>query len=190
MRVLVVGASGLLGRAVCDALEGRADVVRASRSDASHPVDISDRSSLAALLGSVGEVDGIVCVAGTGRFKPWAEVADEDWDHSLANKLRGQVEVVRQGARVVRPRGGITLTSGLLAGAPVAGSSILTPVNAAVDAFTRAAALELAPDVRVNCVSPGWVGDGPGEITPAEVARAYADLAFGGTTGAVVSATA
>ena len=58
-------------------------------------------------------VDGIICTGGAARFKPWSELTDEDWTFSLANKLLGQVNVVRYGLKSVRPGGAITLTTGL-----------------------------------------------------------------------------
>ena len=114
----------------------------------------------------LGELDGIICTGGAARFKPWAELTDEDWTFSLANKLLGQVNVVRYGLKSVRSGGAITLTTGLASQYPAPGSAIITTVNSAVDAFVRAIAAEPSISVRVNAVSPGWVsetlqGDGP-----------------------------
>jgi hypothetical protein len=61
---------------------------------------------------------------------------------SLANKLMGQVNVVRYGMKSVRPSGAMTLTTGLAAQYTSPGSAIITTVNAAVEAFVRAAAAE------------------------------------------------
>ena len=103
----------------------------------------------------------------------------EDWTFSLANKLLGQVNVVRYGTRSVRPGGAITLTTGLAAQYPSPGSAIITTVNAAVEGFVRAVTAEPSISVRVNAVSPGWVsgtlqaiGRDPAEGIPAaEVAE-------------------
>ncbi len=156
-KILVIGAAGLIGSKVVDAL-GAANCIRASRSS-DEPVDISDPSSLKALFGRVGELDGIICTGGAARFKPWGETSDEDWTFSLANKLLGQINVVRFGAKSVRSGGAITLTTGLAAHYPAPGSAIITTVNAAVEAFVRAAAIEPAITIRVNAVSPGWVAE-------------------------------
>ena len=107
----------------------------------------------------MGDLDGIVCTGGAARFKPWDQLTDEDWTFSLANKLMGQVNVVRYGVKSVRPGGAITLTTGLAAQYPAPGSAIITTVNAAVEAFVRAAAAEPSISVRVNAVSPGWVSE-------------------------------
>jgi hypothetical protein len=63
-------------------------------------------------------VDGIIHTGGAARFKPWDQLTDEDWTFSLANKLLGQVNVVRYGLKSVRPGGAITLTTGLAAQYP------------------------------------------------------------------------
>ena len=162
-KVLVIGAAGLIGAEVVKRL-GESECIRASRSS-DERVDISDPKSIAALFDRIGEVDGIICTGGAARFKPWNQLTDDDWTFSLANKLLGQVNVVRYGAKSVRPGGAITLTTGLASQYPAPGSAVITTVNAAVDAFVRAVAAEPSISIRVNVVSPGWVsdvaGDGP-----------------------------
>ena len=190
-KILVIGAAGLIGGEVVKAL-GEAECIRASRNSGER-VDISDPKSLAALFERIGELDGIVCTGGAARFKPWDQLTDEDWTFSLANKLLGQVNVVRYGAKSVRPGGAITLTTGLAAQYPSPGSAIITTVNAAVEAFVRAAAVEPSIAVRVNAVSPGWVsetlqamGRNPAEGIPAaEVAKITVRQFREGATGSV-----
>ena len=101
-KILVIGATGLIGKDVVKAL-GESECIRASRSS-DERVDISDPKSLAALFGRIGTVDGIICTGGAARFKPWDQLTDEDWTFSLANKLLGQVNVVRYGAKVCPAR--------------------------------------------------------------------------------------
>ena len=195
-KILVVGASGLLGRSIVAELGDGAEVVRASRSSGAETVDISERASIEALFERVGEVDGLICVAGTAPFTPWADATDADWANGLANKLMGQVELVRIGAGSVRDGGAIVLTSGVLSTYPMPGSSIITTVNAAVDGFVRAAALEIGRGVRVNAVSPGWVAetmvamgmDPSAGMPAAEVARIFVGLLEGDTTGQTIPA--
>jgi NAD(P)-dependent dehydrogenase (short-subunit alcohol dehydrogenase family) len=194
-KILVIGAAGLIGKDVVKTL-GESQCIRASRSS-DERVDISDPKSLAALFERVGELDGIICTGGAARFKPWAELTDEDWTFSLANKLLGQVNVVRYGLKSVRPGGAITLTTGLASQYPAPGSAIITTVNSAVDAFVRAIAAEPSISVRVNVVSPGWVSetlqsmgrDPAGGIPAAEVAKITVRQFREGATGSVVPAT-
>lgn len=195
-KVLVIGSSGLLGSHLVKALQGRAEVVGVSRRTGSPQVDIADPASLRRLFEAVGPVDAIVCTAGTGRFVPWAGASDEDWSYSLANKLLGQVNIVRFGAPFVRDGGSITLTTGVLAQHPMPGGSILTTVNAAIEGFVRAAGVEIGDKVRVNAVSPGWIsetleamGKDPATGLPAARAAAYFMLQIEeGAAGSVVLA--
>jgi NAD(P)-dependent dehydrogenase (short-subunit alcohol dehydrogenase family) len=193
-RTLVIGASGILGSRVVEAL-GEDRCIRASRNDGER-VDLSDPKSLAALFARVGELDGIVCAGGAARTKPWDQLTDDDWTFSLMNKLLGQVNVVRFGANTVRSGGAITLTTGLAAQYPSPGAAIVTTVNAAVEAFVRAAAVEPVIKVRVNAVSPGWVAetlaamgrDPKGGIPASDVAQIYLKQLRDGASGSIVPA--
>lgn len=196
-RILIIGASGLIGREICRQLPGQVELIEAGMSKSPYQVDISDAASLGALLGNLGRVDGMVCVAGMARFKPWAELDADDWAFTLANKLMGQVNLVRLGAAHLNDGGAITLTSGLLAQHPIPGSAAVSTVNAAIEAFVRAAALELGPRVRVNAVSPGWIAEtlssmgldpSPG-LSAAEVAGVYIGQLKGGASGSVAVAS-
>ena len=179
--VLVVGATGTIGSAVAAALatDGN-EVITAARSGADHHLDISDADGMRSLFARLGPLAGIVSCAGSARFVPLLESSDEDWAFSLANKLMGQVNLVRFGAAQVAEGGAITLSTGVLANAPMPGSSILSTVNAGLQGFVRSCALDV-PQLRVNAVSPGWVaetlagmGEDPAGGTPAaEVAQVY-----------------
>jgi len=195
-RVLVIGATGLLGTEIVKALRDRAEVVEASSHRAALRVDIADPASLRRLFEKVRTVDGIVCTAGMARFLPWTQATDEDWAHGVANKLLGQVNVVRLGAPFVRDGGAITLTTGVLAQHPMPGGAIFTTVNAAVEGFARAAAVELGARVRVNVVSPGWITEtlralGMDEsigLSAAQAAQAYVRQIESGASGSVLVA--
>lgn len=192
-KILILGATGLIGSNVVNAFAESAEVIQASYSGSPYIVNITDIASLEALFKSVGMVDAIICTAGMVRFVPWAEATEGDWQHGLDNKLLGQVNVVRLGVSYVRPGGSITLTSGVLAQYPMPGSTIVTTVNAAIEAFVRAAAVELGDAVRINAVSPGWVSEtmvamgidpSPG-MPAAEVALHYVQQAIRGETGTI-----
>jgi NAD dependent epimerase/dehydratase family len=100
-KILVIGAAGLIGKEIVNAL-GESNCIRASRSS-DERVDITDPKSLAALFDRIGAIDGIICTGGAARFKPWDQLTDEDWTFSSACKLLGQVNVVRYGLKSVRP---------------------------------------------------------------------------------------
>jgi len=102
-------------------------------------------------------IDAIISAAGPARFKPLDTLSDDDFLFSIRNKLMGQVNVVRYGFASVRDQGSITVKSGYLARMPMVGSAAVSLVNAGVEGFARAAALEAPRRIRVNAVAPPWV---------------------------------
>ncbi|HYU35667.1 MAG TPA: short chain dehydrogenase [Thermoanaerobaculia bacterium] len=194
MRVIVIGATGTIGRAVVEALAGRHEIVGAGRRSGDHQVDIASKASIERFFAAVGPFDALVSAAGEARFGPLDSLTDEDFAFSLANKLMGQVNLVRVGLRHVRDNGSFTLTSGLLARYPAPGSAAITLVNAGLEGFARVAALEASRGVRVNVVSPTWVSetlvamgrDGSGGLPAATVARAYVESVEGTRTGEIL----
>ena len=195
MRILVIGATGTIGKAVVAALGGRHEIIQASRHKAHEQVDIADPASLRALFDRVGRVDAIVSAAGNAAWKALKDLTDEDFAFSVSNKLLGQVNVVRYGFAHVNDGGSITITSGVLATQPMRGSAAVSLVNAALEGFARAAALEAPRGIRVNVVSPPWVSetlkamgqDPKGGLPAADVARSYVQSVEGKQRGQVIS---
>jgi NAD(P)-dependent dehydrogenase (short-subunit alcohol dehydrogenase family) len=197
MKILIIGATGTIGKAVASALQGKHEVIAVSRSSPQYPVDITDKASLEKAFAAIGEVDAIVSAAGGAVFKPLAALTDADFEICLHDKLMGQVNVVRVGWQYVRPGGSITITSGVLAAEPVLGAAAISMVSAAVEGFGRAAALELRSErIRVNVVSPRWVTetliaykmDPTHGLPAAENAKAYVKSVEGDATGLIIDA--
>ncbi|NMO18124.1 short chain dehydrogenase [Pyxidicoccus fallax] len=196
MKVVVIGATGTIGRAVVRALSGRHEIVEVGRSSGAYQADITSKDSLQRLFQAVAPFDAVVSVTGTGAFKGLTELTDEDFQFSLSNKLMGQINVARLALPHVRDKGSITLTSGVLAQEPMKGSAAISLINAGLEGFTRAAALEAPRSIRINVVSPPWVQETldamgmkgvPG--MPAEkVAPAYVESVEGTRTGEVIDA--
>lgn len=158
MKILLIGSTGTIGSAVNQVLAAQGHIViGAHYGSGEYPIDLASKASIAALLEKVGQVDAIVSTAGQARFGALLALSDADFALGLDNKLMGQVNLLREGVRYLRDGGSITLTSGLLAHSPMPGSAAISPVNAAIEGFVRAAALELARGLRVNAVSPVFV---------------------------------
>ncbi|TAN22626.1 MAG: short chain dehydrogenase [Acidobacteria bacterium] len=194
MKIIVVGGSGTIGSAVVKTLEAkRHEVIGASRK-AAVKVDLENAGSVRAMFEQVKDVDAVVCCAGDAAFRPFAELTDTDYQLGLRSKLMGQVGLARIAKDYLREDGSITLTSGVLAQKPMAGSAAVSLVNAALEGFVRAAALELPRRLRINVVSPPWVREtliqlhmDPNVGLPAaEVAKAYAASVEGDRQGSII----
>jgi NAD(P)-dependent dehydrogenase (short-subunit alcohol dehydrogenase family) len=196
VRILVIGATGTIGRAVVEALHARHEVVPVGHRSGALTVDIASPESIRAMFGVAGQVDAVVSCAGRGAFKPLAELNDGDFALSLANKLMGQINLVRLGTRSVGDDGSFTLTSGIFSRQPAPGAGALAMVNGGLESFARAAALELPRRIRVNVVSPPWVSetmiamgrDPSGGMPAAVVARSYLRAVEGSMNGETIDA--
>jgi NAD(P)-dependent dehydrogenase (short-subunit alcohol dehydrogenase family) len=198
MRILIVGATGTIGRAVVTALSAGNEIVPVSRKSTAITVDLAEPSSIREMYRSTGKVDAVVCAAGLAKFAPLAQLSDADFRFCLDNKLMGQVNLVRIGFDHVGDRGSFTLTTGILAHSPMPGSAAISLVNAGIEGFVRAAALEAPRGIRVNAVSPPWVSEtlqalkmDPSQGLPAAVvARSYVRSVTGADTGSVLEPSA
>lgn len=157
MRVVVIGATGTIGQAIVKLLSPHHEIVGVSHSQGELRVDLASKDAIRKLFQTIGPSDAVISAAGVARFGPLKELSDEDFRLSLENKLMGQVNLVRVGRDYLRDRGSFTLTSGVLSQEPTPGSAAISLVNAGIEAFVRAAALELPRGIRINAVSPVWV---------------------------------
>ncbi|MCC7326021.1 MAG: short chain dehydrogenase [Burkholderiales bacterium] len=194
MRILIIGGTGTIGKAIAAALAPQHEVLVAARSGTANTVDIEMPESIRTLMARIGRVDAIVSAAGQAAFRPLPDLSDEDFALSLRSKMMGQVNVIRFGLAAVVDGGSITLTSGTLAQDPIIGGAAISLVNAGLEGFGRAAALEAPRRVRVNAVSPGWVTEtllankmDPTAGTPAAtVAHFYVQAIEGKMTGQTI----
>jgi len=192
--LLLIGASGTLGRAVQAELAPRHTVVGASRSG-KHKVDITDPASIRRLLKQVGRMDAIACAAGHVHFGALAEMSEELYAIGLRDKLMGQVNLALIGREYLNDGGSITLISGILAEQPIRFGSSASMVNGALEAFVRAAAIELPRGLRINAVSPNVFVESMPAYAPyfrgfeaipvARAAQAYSRSIEGAQTGQV-----
>lgn len=195
-RVLVVGATGLIGGHVADALAARGhEVVRASRSSGEH-VDLRHEQSVVALFARVGAVDAVVSATGSAPFRPVAALSVDDYRAALDDKALGQIALVVHGLGHLNPAGSFTVTSGVLADQPIATGAAAAIANGALNSFVVAAATGLPAGARINAVSPNVLADAPGyhdsfpgfrPVATEDVVRAYIRSVEGVETGRVFS---
>jgi NAD(P)-dependent dehydrogenase (short-subunit alcohol dehydrogenase family) len=194
-KILLIGASGTIGQAVLANLGARHDVITVGRNSGEHRADFSQPGSVAKLFETVGKVDAIVSTAGNLHFGPLAEMTPEQFNLGLQDKLLGQVQLALIGQHYLTDGGSITLTTGILSIEPIRNGANATAVNAAIEGFVAAAAIELPRGIRINAVSPTILTESVGvygpffpgfDTVPAErAARGYQRSVEGGQTGRV-----
>ncbi|EPL6865723.1 short chain dehydrogenase [Klebsiella oxytoca] len=183
MKIIVIGASGTVGRAVAQELNQRHEVIRVGRTQGDYQVDITSQQSVQSLFEKIGQVDAIVSATGNLFFGPLATMTVRDFNQGLQDKLLGQIRLALTGQHYLNDGGSITLISGIVAHEPIAQGVNATTVNAGLEGFVRAAACELPRGIRINLISPtvltesaaAYDGFFPGfaSVPAASVAQAY-----------------
>jgi len=195
MRIALFGASGKVGRAVAAELRQRHEIMQIGRESGEWSADVRDPSSLEKLFGTIGKIDAVICVTGKVHFGHLVEMTPELFNLGLQDKLMGQVNVVIAGLRWISDGGSITLTSGILSDDYIRQGSSASMVNGALEAFAKAAAIELPRGLRINIVNPNVLVEsmdqygsyfrGFSAVPASRVALAYAKSVEGGQTGQI-----
>ena len=198
MKILAIGANGVIGKAVIAALQPAHEVIAVGHSHGELTVDIDSKASIQALFERVGKVDAIISMAGNGEMGGFAQMPDAGYQTVLNNKVMGQVNLVRLGLAYLNEGGSITLTSGQAANHPMPGTAAIAMGVAAINAFVATAALELTDGQRINAVSPAmvketmeqWGIDSSAGIAADDVASYYRASLEGMDNGTVLNAVA
>ena len=107
----------------------------------------------------MGSVDVVINNAGISIRHDFLDITPEEWDEVVGVTLKGAFYVAQTAARHMMEKGsGVILNTASTAGST--GYPHYADYSAGkggVIALTRAMALELAPVVRVNAISPGYV---------------------------------
>lgn len=175
---VVTGGARGIGRAVAETLLTRGDAVALFDIDAAveatatdlgvcgevqaHVVDVGDDAAVDAAFAFVrkqfGRLDALVNNAGVMERKPPQELSLAEWRRVLDTNLTGAFLCARAAAEMLTASGGAIVN---IASTRALMSEPNTEAYAAskggLVALTHALAVSLAPQVRVNCVSPGWI---------------------------------
>ncbi|NBO35676.1 MAG: short chain dehydrogenase [Actinobacteria bacterium] len=191
MKILIVGANGLLGTGAVAALAEGNEIIKASRSG-EVSVDLRDPNSIAAMYEQVGKVDAVIAATGVVPFKSITDLTLADYHAGIDDKVLGQVELVRQGLNYVTDGGSFTLTTGITERAPILTGVVASLANGALESFVLAAAIEMPRGLRINAVSPSVLVEAPGyheyfpgfeQVTLKACGKAYAKSVNGKKSG-------
>lgn len=193
MRVVVIGASGHVGRAAIAALADDEVIGVGRHTDPA--VDVTDPASIEALFDEIGPVDAVITTLGTVPFRALGDLTRDDYTAAFTGKTLAQIDVVRLGIPFVRDGGSFTLTSGILAREPIATGAAAALANGALESFVLGAAVELPRGLRINVVSPSVLEDAPSyhsafpgfvPVSSHRVGQAYVKSVHGVQTGQVI----
>ncbi len=180
--VLVTGAARRVGAAVARLLHQRgaalmlhfrslradaealAQELNAARPDsvAVHQADLANPSAcedlLQATIARFGQLDGLVNNASSFFPTPVGQISEADCDDLFGSNLRGPIWLSQAAAPYLRARqGAIVNITDVHAERPLKGYAIYCSAKAGLLGLTRALAVDLAPEVRVNAVAPGAI---------------------------------
>jgi NAD(P)-dependent dehydrogenase (short-subunit alcohol dehydrogenase family) len=172
---VITGAGHGIGRAcaqelaaqawtcVCsDADKGRAEAIAAEISGHAIACDVSSEADVRRLIDETaerfGRIDAIVSNAGIMHRKPLAKTSLEDWNKVIATNLTASFLMAKFGEPALRQaKGSMVLIASTRAHMSERDTFAYSASKGGLIALTHSLAITLGPDVRVNCISPGWI---------------------------------
>ena len=166
---LVTGGARGIGRAVAARLaaDGWRVVVADCEGAKDVPgrlveADVADEAAVGRLVEGIaqaeGRLDALVCNAGFMIRKPIRELSLGEWNAVLGTNLTSAFLLARAAEAMLRPaRGAIVTIASTRAHQSEANTESYSASKGGLMALTHALAISLGPEVRVNCVSPGWI---------------------------------
>ena len=119
MKVVVIGATGIIGRAIVSELSPRHEIIEVGKSRSALSVDVLDAASVQRLFAKIGTFDAVVTAVGNVHFGPLATMTPDEFRIGLNDKLMGQINVVLAARDLMADGGSFTLTSGILSDEPI-----------------------------------------------------------------------
>lgn len=195
MKIIIVGATGTMGKYLSTAFEKEHEIIRVGSGSGDFQVDITAVESIENLFRQTGSFDALISTAGPTYVGPWKKMSDKEFRKGVEGKMMGQINLVLIGQHYINPKGSFTLITGGLTYEPQLNFANASAANGAVEGFVRAAAIELENGIRINAVSPTVIEDSPqyfpyfpGEIPVTMKALEYGfrKSVFGANTGQII----
>jgi NAD(P)-dependent dehydrogenase (short-subunit alcohol dehydrogenase family) len=187
---IVTGAARGIGRAIATRLARRgwhvacADIDAEAVSAAATEIggvavacDVASETEVERLVAvaraRMGRIDAVVANAGVGSFAPFAKTSLESWNRVLATNLTSTFLLAKAAAGDLRQaRGAIVTIASTRAHMSEPDTVAYSASKGGLVALTHSLAITLAPEVRVNCISPGWIDTGRhGPLKPGDHAQ-------------------
>lgn len=195
MKIIIVGASGTMGKHLTNAFKKEHEVITAASKGCDIQVDITSTASIESMYKQVGAFDAVISTAGPTYVGPWKKLTDKEFRQGLEGKMMGQINLVLIGQHYINQKGSFTLITGALSHDPQKNFANASAANGAVEGFVRAAAIELENGIRINAVSPTVIENSPqyfpyfpGDIpvTMQQLEYGFRKSVFGANTGQVI----
>ena len=195
MKMIIVGASGTMGKHLTAAFKKEHEVITAASEGCDIQVDITSTASIENMYKQVGAFDALISTAGPTYVGPWKKLTDKEFRQGVEGKMMGQINLVLIGQHYINPKGSFTLITGALSHDPQKNFANASAANGAVEGFVRAAAIELENGIRINAVSPTVIENSPqyfpffpGDIpvTMQQLEYGFRKSVFGANTGQVI----
>ncbi|MCB8874223.1 SDR family oxidoreductase [Acidisoma silvae] len=184
--VLITGGARGIGRGIAAHLVGQGwRAVIADRAAPAEPlpfahrfleIDVSDEAAVAALVDSVaageGRLDALICNAGFMIRKPLEQLSLAEWQAVIGTNLTSAFLLARAAAPLLRQaKGAIVTIASTRAHQSEPDTESYAASKGGILALTHALAVSLGPDIRVNCISPGWIDTHGGTLSAEDHAQ-------------------
>jgi len=195
MKIIIVGATGTMGKHLASVFEKDNEVIKAASKGGDIQVDITSTESIENMYKQVGAFDALISTAGPTYVGSWNRMTDKEFRKGIEGKMMGQINLVLIGQQYINPKGSFSLITGALTHDPQKNFANASAANGAVEAFVRAAAIELENGIRINAVSPTVIENSPqyfpffpGDIpvTMQQLEFGFRKAVFGANTGQVI----
>jgi hypothetical protein len=131
--------------------------------------DVAQETAVGSLIGDIaaseGRLDALVCNAGINIRKPLAQLALAEWSRVISTNLTSTFLLARAAEAMLRAaRGAVVTIASTRAHMSEPDTEAYAASKGGLVALTHALSVSLAPEVRANCISPGWIftkGDPP-----------------------------
>jgi len=138
--------------------------------------DVADEAAVAALVEGIaaqeGRLDALVCNAGIMIRKPVTELSLAEWNRVLGTNLTSTFLLARAAAPLLkRARGAIVTIASTRAHMSEPDTEAYSASKGGLLALTHALAISLGPEVRANCISPGWIDVSGEDLRPEDHAQ-------------------